>query len=570
MKPLNLDNSPCSPTSSNCVIWQGPDLACIKLCAGDTVSDVIAKLATELCTILDQLNIENYDLSCFNSSACPPGDFQELIQFLINHICELEGVTPIDKSVPTCPDCVVSVAACFIEGTTTTMQLVDYVNMIANRICSILTAITDLQNQINELDIRVTVLENAPPPIFTLPSILVDCTLQDTPYIGFGGAATPINTVLEALINDNTYGYCALRTATGLPAELQAAVASQCITSATESLVYGTPMGTAYLGTWVGSPSTVADAITDLWISICDIRNYLESFTLNVADTSTIDLNYTSGILTAKIIDTGWINLNGFEYYDMTYTGSASFRPQCRRIGNVVHFRGFLVVPLAVSADIKSPLPYGYRSSPGYDSYFAVPHPFTATTGAGSCVLGLGEFLTFNEGSSVIPTGILSAGETLDKSYGIGFRIAVRPINVGIAPTSISTMLTSLASVNINSNGTLEWGPTSNSEESVVVGNTISFNTSPVNYIQSIVTAGDNVPKFSSTGSTYDGAVANPTPPATTEVLVTELDYLPTLVYPFSVNSTLAAQLGGLGVRIDGLTSFINPCTESTIVGLPC
>ena len=62
MKPLNLDNSPCSPTSSNCVIWQGPDLACIKLCKGDTVSDVIAKLATELCTIMDMLNVTNYDL----------------------------------------------------------------------------------------------------------------------------------------------------------------------------------------------------------------------------------------------------------------------------------------------------------------------------------------------------------------------------------------------------------------------------------------------------------------------------------------------------------------------------
>ena len=83
MKPLNLDNSPCSPISSNCVIWQGPDIPCIKLCTGDTVSDVIFKLATELCTIIDQLNVSNYDLSCFNLTACPPEDFQALIQFLI-------------------------------------------------------------------------------------------------------------------------------------------------------------------------------------------------------------------------------------------------------------------------------------------------------------------------------------------------------------------------------------------------------------------------------------------------------------------------------------------------------
>ena len=83
MKPLNYDNSPCSPISSNCVIWQGPDIPCIKLCAGDTISDVVFKLATELCTVLDTLNVTNYDLSCFNLVACGPNDFQALIQFLI-------------------------------------------------------------------------------------------------------------------------------------------------------------------------------------------------------------------------------------------------------------------------------------------------------------------------------------------------------------------------------------------------------------------------------------------------------------------------------------------------------
>ena len=32
----------CNPVSSNCVVWQGPDLACIDLCKGDTVSNVVA------------------------------------------------------------------------------------------------------------------------------------------------------------------------------------------------------------------------------------------------------------------------------------------------------------------------------------------------------------------------------------------------------------------------------------------------------------------------------------------------------------------------------------------------
>lgn len=282
MKPLNLDNSPCSPISSNCVIWQGPDIPCIKLCKGDTISDIVNKLATELCIIIDTLDVNNYDLTCFNSVACPPANFQALIQFLIDKICEAQGLVVIDKAAPGgCPDCVVSVAECFITGSQTTMQLVDYVTMIANRICGLITQIADLQNQITNIDARVTILENTPAPTFTLPSILVDCTLQASPFIGFGGPATPIDQVLSALINDNTYGYCALTSATGLPASILAAVSSQCITSTTDSLLYGTPMGTAYSGTWINTPVTAADAITNLWITLCDVFQYLSTVLTN-------------------------------------------------------------------------------------------------------------------------------------------------------------------------------------------------------------------------------------------------------------------------------------------------
>jgi hypothetical protein len=328
MKPLNLDNSPCSPISSNCVIWQGPDLACIKLCKGDTVSDVVAKLATELCTILDQLNVNNYDLSCFNSPSCPPADFQALIQFLINHICALEGVSPdaTPKSVAGCPDCVVSVASCFIQGNQTTMQLVDYVNMIAERLCKILTDISNLQVQITNLDDRVTILENAPAPTFTLPSILVDCTLQDnSPFIGNGGGATPIDTVLSALINNDIYGYCALRTATGLPADIITAVESQCITSSTNSLLYGTPMGTAYSGSWVNNPETVADSITNVWITLCDVFQYLATTLSNTVVAAGENVSVTSN--TVGTTTTYIVNSLGLNSFVAEMTINSSYQP---------------------------------------------------------------------------------------------------------------------------------------------------------------------------------------------------------------------------------------------------
>ena len=50
----------CSPVSSNCVVWQGQTLPCLDLCKGDTVSDVVFKAATELCTLMTMFDISNY------------------------------------------------------------------------------------------------------------------------------------------------------------------------------------------------------------------------------------------------------------------------------------------------------------------------------------------------------------------------------------------------------------------------------------------------------------------------------------------------------------------------------
>jgi len=545
MKPLNLDNRPCSPISSNCVIWQGPDIACINLCAGDSVSDVVYKLATELCTIMDQLKVSNYDLTCLGINTCPPADFQDLIQLLINKICEANGIVVETPKVSGCPDCVVSVAPCFVEGTQTTMQLVDYVQIIANRICSILDQLDIINNQITNLDDRVTVLENTPPPTFTLPSIDTGCLGL---YMG-GLTSAPIDQVLDTLVNDTTIGYCSLINATGLGSEILAVLEPLCTLS---TAITTDP-------NWIASPQTLADAVNNIWVALCN----QVSVTVAVDNTSSVEMFITAGpdyTITAKVIDTGWIDLLGFEYYNTAYTGTASFKPQCRRIGNVVHFRGYLVVPLATSAVDGTALTYSYQSSGGaVDSYFLVDHPYTASVGPGSCQVSTSGFINFNQGLSVIPTGILSAGETLDQTYGFGYRIAYRPISAGAA----STMLTTLGSVAILSTGILQWGTTTNSEESILMGGVLAFNTSPINYIQSIVVEGEFVPKFSAAGSTFDSANAP-------GVVNTALDYQETLVYPFSANSTLAAEIGGHGLRLDGLTAFINPCTVSTIVGKTC
>jgi hypothetical protein len=144
MKPLNLDNSPCSPVSSNCVIWQGPNIDCISLCTGDSISTVIYNLATELCTIMNQLDLSNLDLTCLQVGNNPPDTFSELIQLLINKICNAGTGTPgpaaLTDSCPT--NCIVPIADCFkTSATQTTMLLLDYVQMIGQKVCSLVDQI---------------------------------------------------------------------------------------------------------------------------------------------------------------------------------------------------------------------------------------------------------------------------------------------------------------------------------------------------------------------------------------------------------------------------------------------
>ena len=326
MKPLNLDNRPCSPVSSNCVIWQGPTLDCINLCTGDTISDVIAKMAEELCTLLDQTNVTNYDLTCLGVTSCGPKDFQALIQLLIDKICELNNINPDGtKDEPACPDCVVSVAPCLREQDSNlpaTMQLLDYVQFLANKICSIIDIIADLQVQIDNLDIRVTILEEATPPSFTIPSIIVDCTLSEGVIIG--GNSYTIDRILDALINNDIYGYCELLGATGLPAELSSAVQSACITSTTPTLSNPpVPFGTEYLGSWVNSPTTAADAITNLWIALCDVYQTVVAMVnvekpgLSVFASPPVSLAKTTpGLGTSRLCDGTLQIMSGVEYND--------------------------------------------------------------------------------------------------------------------------------------------------------------------------------------------------------------------------------------------------------------
>ena len=94
MIPTNssITTNGCDNISSNCVIWQGPDIACINLCSGDTISEVTKKIADKVCTIITDgvtanPSLTGLDLTCLNIQGTTPTTLVPVLQAMVAQIC---------------------------------------------------------------------------------------------------------------------------------------------------------------------------------------------------------------------------------------------------------------------------------------------------------------------------------------------------------------------------------------------------------------------------------------------------------------------------------------------------
>ena len=196
--------NPCDPISSNCVIWQGPDISCIDLCKGDTVSDVVAKLAQELCDLIDatcqcEPDVGEVLVKCVMEEQPTSLDLPTLLQAIIDHLCSITP-SPTEELVADLPSCL------FYEVggiTVTQLPIVDYAEYLANAICSLTDTIQTINTTLNSYDQRITLLEQqinqVPDPLMVVPQ----CVLNQT--------SVPVETLLLAV----ELQFCNLRQATG-------------------------------------------------------------------------------------------------------------------------------------------------------------------------------------------------------------------------------------------------------------------------------------------------------------------------------------------------------------------
>ena len=270
----NTAGQGCSPVSSNCVVWQGPDLSCINLCTGDTVSDVVYKVAVQLCTIKDELKLSTLDLTCLTTFCSSVGPapatnnrtLSAVLDFIIKKICCLEDTIPAgggsgggttysepNLALPTCLQ--------YTDPNTnqTVTQLVhnQYTLRLANQHCALNTTVQGHVSTLASYNTRITTLENR--PATPLPQVTPNCILPSVP--------TAMNTVLDELEAQ----FCTLRGALGTNTQITAATASQCANLASANALSQSGVMSSLTG-WNTSVTNMAQAFQNLWITVCDMR----------------------------------------------------------------------------------------------------------------------------------------------------------------------------------------------------------------------------------------------------------------------------------------------------------
>ena len=391
MKPLNIDKTACINTSSNCVIWQGPDIECIALCKGDTITDVIYKMAVELCVIMDTFDLTNYDLQCITTD---PGDFKGLIQILIDKVCMVQSPSLMSASSFSTTlgnDIIVPINPIFYYTNpygdlVTEMTVTNYVIAIGNTVGALVQNINVIQRTLFDQGVRITLLEEAPAPTIILPEVTPVCVLPKEP--------TEMNIVIAAVEQQ----FCELQVATGNPTAIYTNIQKQLSGLNQAQTLSGTGGTMASLPGWTSTIQNQADVIGNLLVAYQDMRsavinildNYIPSIcsSINLVLFATYNSSTTSVVITVSgTVPATFVNTNNFgTTFTITDTTGASTTINIDILQILNNINGITVSLL--NTPINGLLNLKVSGSPN----------FTSTTGSSQCQSYL-EYNIVNQGS---------------------------------------------------------------------------------------------------------------------------------------------------------------------------
>ncbi len=322
--------SPCTPVSSNCVIWQGPDISCIDLCNGDTISDVVAALATKLCEIVDaactcEPDLTGLDISCMASET--PADLVATLQVIVDYACTNSGGSKEVTSLPL-PECLQyrSKAGILV----TELSVDEWAGLIGTQLCSIIEMVNVLNQNISNIDARISTLEACVLPCEGRPDVDFE-VISNGIRPGQSMTISALTLGLESKVFQDS-------DAVGSVTAINRAISAQSISSSDARLAVTGTMGD--ITGWNSNPSNLAESNSNQWKTIgdlysavselqrvlpkdCDAANLV--FTYNIVDTNgnglpdAINLNFQ-----ATLIPVGFTDCNGITTVTVTDSDGSS------------------------------------------------------------------------------------------------------------------------------------------------------------------------------------------------------------------------------------------------------
>lgn len=365
----------CSPVSSNCVIWQGPNISCINLCTGDSVSDVVYKLGIELCALQAQLNLTDMDFACLVSSAVgtpePEHNLQTALELLIGKVCDIEaiinafeqndGTLNLDFAIAIPSD-----ALCFVTNDVNGDPILSlahsvFTKNIARKVCALSTLTSQHTATLTNHEARIRVLETyeaASQDLMVTPTCVLPANVD-----------VSVTTAFEAL----EVQFCNLRSITGMPTALSASLTYQCQGLAQEAALSQTGTMSSLPG-WKAPVTTVSDAITNMWLTMCDMRAAVKDIVINGGGGSSL-----SGFNCSSVI------------VDFTVV------PNEARTTATVYFSGLTTIPDGVTDCTTQGAKITFTDSNGgkYISYVNVTANKTNTNGVPFTLTGLNPALNY-------------------------------------------------------------------------------------------------------------------------------------------------------------------------------
>lgn len=315
----------CDNISSNCVIWQGPDIACIDLCNGDTVSEVVAKLATEVCDLItngvsSNPSLTGLNLDCLNIKGVTPTTLVPVLQAMVVQICanrSPSSSSETEKAQVQANLPIMTLPACFLPyndangNPVTQLRLDEFATLTAQKVCTNLSSINVIQSTLSNYSTRLAVLEGCVLINGACSNAVVETKIIPAPCVIAGGQLTDVSVVLQAL----QIKYCSLEAAVGLPSAINNTISQSVITAsyttlANKAVSYGSIAG------WNTSPATFAQSMQNAWIVIDDMYTAVTNIQTNCCPTGCDRVVF--GYVTSNILTQGEITSLNFNFESST------------------------------------------------------------------------------------------------------------------------------------------------------------------------------------------------------------------------------------------------------------